>query len=61
MTVFKNPGYLKALAHDAETGEDTAQFQDRWAYVASDENTYTHPTKTGAAKLAQRDAKAGDV
>ena len=53
--VVPNPGYLRASAHDIETGEDTARFQDRWAYVASDGQTYTHPTEIGAQKMANRE------
>ena len=55
---FQNPAYLRALAHDMETGENTARFQDRWAYVASDGNTYTHPTEAGAEKLAKKGIQA---
>lgn len=51
---FHNPRFTRALAHDMDTGEDTARFQDRWAYVASDGKAHSHPTQLRAEKRARR-------
>lgn len=51
---FENPAYLRAKLHDLETGENTAQNVDQWAYVALDGGLYTHPTKEGAKLVAAR-------